>query len=57
VIELAKNDSYALKDCSKTLKMHIGFSHLQAFSFEMGHFWPVKMARLAGVCMGQKWPA
>jgi len=29
----------------------------QAFSFEMGHFWPVEMARLARVCMSHKWHA
>src|SRR6218665_681095 len=29
----------------------------QAFSFETGHFWPVKMAPLAEVCTGHKWPA
>ena len=27
-------------------------SHLQAFSFEAGHFWLAEMARLAEVCAG-----
>src|SRR6218665_2463370 len=31
--------------------------HNQAFSFETGHFWPVSMARLVGVCTGHKVPA
>src|SRR6218665_3705991 len=34
-----------------------GFSTSKLSSFETGHFWPVKMARLAEVCMGHKWPA
>ena len=31
--------------------------HCQAFSFEVGHFWPAEMARLAEVSTGHMWPA